>query len=294
MRRTSAGDAATQGLVWIGESCLMKTHTRRKFLATSAALGCGALLASGRRASASPAWSDVRQTGPFVFRATFPLDEEEALINELPDLQRELSRVLAIKPPRRPIDVFLLGDRLEHRKFLHESYPKVPYRRALFVKKSGHCQVYAYRQSELDIDLRHECTHALLHSELDLVPLWLDEGIAEYFEAASAERAFNHPHFSVLKWNMRMGWVRTIRELEKKHDLSDMNGTDYRFSWAWTHFMFHGPQPAYEELLSFLGDVRRGAAPGRFSERLATAMPDAPDRLIQHFKHWQQPISKNG
>jgi hypothetical protein len=164
----------------------------------------------------------------------------------------------------------------------------------LFVKKSGHCQVYAYRQPELDVDLRHECTHALLHSELDIVPLWLDEGIAEYFEVAPDQRAFAHPHFGVLKWNMRMGLVRTIDDLEKNSDLSEMNGTDYRFSWAWTHFMFHGPEAAYSELLSFLGDVRRGAAPGRFSERLAKTMPDAPDRLIQHFRHWQSPTAVNG
>lgn len=269
----------------------MKALSRRRFLATTAALGCASVVLDPRRAAAAPAWTDVRQAGPFVCRGTFPLDEHEPLINELPELQRELNRVLAIRPPRQPIDVFLLGDRLEHRKLLHENYPKVPYRRALFVKSSGHCRVYAYRQTDLAVDLRHECTHALLHSELDLVPLWLDEGIAEYFEVAPDERAFDHPHFSALKWNMRLGLVRTIEALEKNHDLSDMDGTDYRFSWAWTHFMFHGPQAAYQELLGFLGDVRRGAAPGQFSDRLAKSMPDATERMIQHFKHWRRPTA---
>ncbi|GIT30210.1 MAG: hypothetical protein Ct9H300mP1_22560 [Planctomycetaceae bacterium] len=31
-------------------------------------------------------------------------------------------------------------------------------------------------------DLRHEFTHGVLHSSLKRVPLWLDEGLAEYFE----------------------------------------------------------------------------------------------------------------
>jgi hypothetical protein len=275
------------------KACFNQYVSRRQFLATSAAIGCGSLLLPARTALATPAWTDVREAGPFVCRATFALDEQEATINELPDLQRELSRVLAIKPPRRPIDVFLMADQLEHRKFLHESYPKVPYRRALFVKNSGQCRVYAYRQTELAIDLRHECTHALLHSDLDLVPLWLDEGIAEYFEAAPADRAFEHPHFDTLKWNMRLGMVRSIAALEKNHDLSDMSGTDYRFSWAWTHFMLHGPQPAYDALLGFLGDVRRGAAPGHLSDRIASTVPNATERMIQHFKNWHRPAEQN-
>ena len=267
----------------------MNTVSRRRFLATTAALSCGPALVGGRTSHAAPAWSDIRQAGPFVCRATFPLDEYEELLGELPALEKEVHRVLAVRPPRRPIDVFLLGDRLEHRRFMNENFPKVPYRRALFVKQRGQARVYAYRQPELAVDLRHECTHAILHSELDLVPLWLDEGIAEYFEVAPDERAFDHPHFSALKWNMRLGMVRTIGALEEKHDLTEMNGFDYRFSWAWTHFMFHGPQMAYGVLLDFLADVRRGSPPGLFSERMAGVLPDATDRMIGHFKNWKRP-----
>jgi hypothetical protein len=263
--------------------------SRRRFFTTSTAVGLGSIALMARRGQASPAWSDVRQSGPFVCRATFPLAECESLLGELPDLEKELGRVLAVQPPRRPVDVFLLGDRLEHRKFLKENFPSVPYRRALFVKQGAQARVYAYRQPELDVDLRHECTHALLHSDLDLVPLWLDEGIAEYFEVAAGERAFDHPNSRSLKWNMRLGMVRTIVSLEEKHDLSEMSGYDYRFAWAWTHFLLHGPQIAYEQLLSFLGDVRRGVPPGLFSERLDRALPEATSQLIEHFKHWQRP-----
>ena len=34
----------------------------------------------------------------------------------------------------------------------------------------------------LRTDLRHELTHALLHGVLKDVPLWLDEGLAGFFE----------------------------------------------------------------------------------------------------------------
>ena len=42
--------------------------------------------------------------------------------------------------------------------------------------------VYAQGGDRLADDLRHEMTHAYLHSVVPDVPLWLDEGLAKYFE----------------------------------------------------------------------------------------------------------------
>jgi hypothetical protein len=63
--------------------------------------------------------------------------------------------------------------------------------------------VFAYRGEDFETDLRHECTHALLNAALPVVPLWLDEGLAEYFEVlpqsaiarkpASSERGVGRP-----------------------------------------------------------------------------------------------------
>jgi hypothetical protein len=267
----------------------MKLLCRRTFLKTaSAVVGASSAITVPTRVLASPVLSDVCQVGPFVCRATFSIGKEVDALDGLPELQRELQRVLAVAPPQEPIDVFLFGDQTEYGKFLQEHFPEVPYRRALFVRKNRQSSVYVYRQESLDIDLRHECTHALLHSGLDVVPLWLDEGLAEYFEVAPEKRAFGHPHFRSLKWNMRLGMMRTIDALEQRSDLSEMDTYDYRFSWAWTHFMLHGPQAAYNELLAFLDAIRRGAVPGQLSGRLSLAMPDATEQMIRHFKHWRQ------
>jgi hypothetical protein len=130
--------------------------------------------------AAEPNWLDSRNVGPFVVQATFSLEPHQRLLNELPELQRELSRTLGIPAATQPITLCLFAEAEEHKRYLAEHFPQVPYRRALFIKSDGVLGVYAYRQAELDIDLRHECTHALLHSVLSDVPLWLDEGLAEY------------------------------------------------------------------------------------------------------------------
>jgi hypothetical protein len=237
-----------------------------------------------------PGWVDSRQIGPFIIQATFDLKPYEKLFAELPELQRELSRTLGVATAKGPIYVFLFDGDDQYRKFAQQHFPKVPYRSALFVLENGSPGVYTYRKADLDIDLRHECTHALLHRALPVVPLWLDEGIAKYFEVPAGQRAFDHPYFDDLKWkwSLRLGMVRSIESLEQRDDLSQMDGSDYRYSWAWVHFMLHGPAAAHHTLVEYLASYQQSTPPGKLSTRLAEAVPNATEQMIQHFKHWQR------
>jgi hypothetical protein len=235
-----------------------------------------------------PKWTDSRQTGPFVCRATFPLHDYQRLLGELPELQRELTRTLGVPAAQQPIHVYLFADAEEHKQYMAAHFPNVPYRQALFIQADGESGVYAYRQPALDVDLRHECTHALLHAVLFNVPLWLDEGIAEYFEMAPGQRAFDHPNYESLRWNMRLGMVRSVETLEDRRKLPDLTNLDYRYAWAWVHFMLHGPEAAHRTLVAYLAERRQPAETVRLSPRLEEAVPNAPERLVQHFKHWRQ------
>jgi len=237
---------------------------------------------------ASEPWVDTRQSGPFICQATFALKEYESLLTELQLLQPELVRTLGVMPATEPTYIYLFSNKEAHRQYLAEHYPNVPYRPALFVKESGMAGVYAYRHDSLDVDLRHECTHALLHASLPMVPLWLDEGLAKYFEVPADERAFGHPYFGWLRWEMRLGMIRTISDLEGRQELADMGASEYRYSWAWVHFMLHGPEAAHTTLVQYLADVRRGEIAGNLSERMAAAVPQPTERMVQHFKYWHE------
>lgn len=264
------------------------TRRTRQICFWLATLMCGTLACASLCLGAECPWVDSRQIGPFVIQATFRLENYESLFADLPALERELVRTLGVPPARQPIYVYLFADADEHRAYIEAHLPKVPYRRALYVKSGGQAGVYAYRQPELEIDLRHECTHALLHSELADVPLWLDEGLAEYFEVAEGERAFDNPHFDALRWNLRLGMVRSIPALEERRELSEMSGLDYRFAWAWVHFMLHGPEAAHQTLVAYLADARQQPNMDNLSERLEQAVPNSTDRMVQHFKHWHR------
>jgi hypothetical protein len=265
----------------------MGEPSRRDFLATGG-FAAAAWLTAGRSRAAATRWTDRDAYGPFQCAAEFPLASLGSVFDELARLEHELQRTLALPPARDTIEVFLLADEASHRRLLTELYPRVPYRRALYVQREGRAAVYAFRHPELSVDLRHECTHALLHANLPTVPLWLDEGLAEYFEMPEPERAFGHSHLAAIRWNLRLGMLRTIASLEAAEDLSQMGGVEYRFSWAWVHFMLHGPVAAHRALVQFVADLRRGEPAGRLSKRLHRAVPQLDQRMIQHFTNWRQ------
>jgi hypothetical protein len=264
--------------------------TRREVLAAGLACWSVAVLGSSSRGSErtvqGPDWIDHHQRGPFVIRSTTPLTSAELAAADLGELQRELRRVLALPPPRVEVEVCVLRDADEHRRVVAALHPKAPYRRALFVKQGDRATVFAYRHSELAIDLRHEATHALLAADLPHLPLWLDEGLAEYFEAGASDRPAGPAHFERLVWDFRIGRVGSLVALEKKRDIAELSRSDYRHAWAWTHFLLHGPGPATAAFWGFLTALRRGEPAGDLSGRLAASLPDYESRLAAHFKHW--------
>jgi hypothetical protein len=231
-------------------------------------------------------WVEARRADPFVYRANFRLEEQGLLLGELQTLEADLSGTLGLGPSGERVELFLFGDKQSYRRFLEASYPGVPYRRALFVKNGGPGRVYAFRSKEFAVDVRHETTHALLHARLAHVPLWLDEGLAEYFEMPASERAGGHPYLAAMAWNTRLGMLPRLRDLERKEELTEMGRGEYRASWAWVHFMLHGPPAAGEELRSYLADLARDTADEALGIRLERRLPAVERRLAEHFATW--------
>jgi len=248
------------------------------------------LSAIGRpRTGLAGSWPDTRVSGPFVCRAEFSLASWQGLLRELGQLQNDLVRHLEIPAATEPIEVYLFRDKYSYTRYLKRYLPEVPFRRALYVKsQQGPGRVFAYRSKELPTDLRHECTHALLHAVLPVVPLWLDEGLAEYFEVTASKRAFDNPHLGSLRWSLRLGMAPRLANLEKKGNMPDMGRGEYRASWAWVHFMLHGPEQGHDELVAYLQDIRANTPPGLLSERLDRQLHGSRDRFVAHFRAWKR------
>jgi len=235
-------------------------------------------------AAAENRWPDERQAGPFLCHADFSLAQQQPLLDELSLLRQDLQSILGAPASDEAVHLFLFEARPTYQAYIKQYFPRVPYRRALFIKARGPGMVFAFQGPDFDVDVRHECTHALLHAWLVDVPLWLDEGLAEYFEAARDKRSGTNPHHAVVRAMVRGGQLPRLDELEAIDTLEGLGRDEYRVAWAWVHFMLHGPREAHDELARYLADLEAGGEPGKLSDRLRRRLPDLNRRLAEHFR----------
>jgi len=233
-------------------------------------------------------WPDEHVNGPFAYHADFQLRPFYPLLKSVTRLEKDVPRELGIGKVSEPIHIFLFERHQTYKRYVSKYFPSVPSRPALFVKQRGPGMVFARLGPQIAIDLRHETTHAVLHSVLPMVPLWLDEGLGEYFEVPADDRATKHPHLKSIQTQLRKNRVPAIEQLEKLGDLAEMNAAHYRDSWAWVHFMLHGPPAARRALQDFLQQIEAHVPPGDLSLRLRRAVPDLERQFVAHFQRQQQ------
>jgi hypothetical protein len=248
-------------------------------------LACCLLAATAR---ADNRWTDQRVSGRFEFHAEFSLDEHARLLDELGLLERDLFDQLGIASSRESVQVYLFASKASYQQALRPYFPRATSRKAMYVKQRGPGMVLAFRNDDLAVDLRHEGTHALLHAALPMVPLWLDEGLAEYFETTREDRVHGSPHLKLARWNARLGTLHDIERMERITEVEEMDAAAYRQAWAWAHFMLHGPAEGRDELRRFLADIQAGTPPGKLSERLRRRVPDLDQRFRGHVRDWRQ------
>ncbi len=251
-------------------------------------VGCALLLAATANLQAERRWPDERVMHPFVLHADFSLAGQQGLVAQLSRLQDDLRQTLGVQSSQEPVHLFLFQRERTYQAYIKEYFSTVPARRALFIKERGPGMVFAYRHAEFETDVRHESTHALLHGALPMVPLWLDEGLAEYFEVPPGQRAYEHEHLSKTRWYARFGRVPNIERLEEIDALDRMGQSEYREAWALVHFMIHGPPAARQVLRDYLSDIQAHSPPGVLSQRLQRRFPNLDAALGDHLAGWKK------
>jgi hypothetical protein len=229
-------------------------------------------------------WVDERQVGHYVFRSEFPLRDVEETVAGLVELRKDLEATLGLKCRDKLIIVNLFRNRWSYSAYVREHVPDGVGRQALFVAGPEAGRVFAYRHRDLDTDLRHETTHALLHAALPYVPLWLDEGLAEYFEQPANRRFEGSPHRRAIAWANRFGWTPDLVRLEGLTSAAAMTGDDYRDAWGWIHFMLHGPPAARQALDDYLATIPTGREPTPLSTMLRQQIPNLSGAVREHLR----------
>lgn len=209
------------------------------------------------------------------FDCDFKLPPCDGLVNELQEEREVIYTTLALPPSDEPIYVHLFRNEEAYQEHLKERFPMVPNRRAFFVEVDNSLHVYAHSSDRWAEDLRHEVAHGYLHASVPAIPLWIDEGLAEYFEVPSSQQGLNYPHLMLLADLIEHnGWKPDLKKLESLSSAGEMQQEHYAEAWAWVYFLQNTTPERKELLTTYLVELREKGRTSPLSGRLFRPQQD--------------------
>ncbi|MFM7593052.1 MAG: hypothetical protein ACKO85_14790, partial [Isosphaeraceae bacterium] len=218
----------------------------------------GCATTQNRHTELLPGRSTYR-TGPFVIHSHKPIRQKDTIVRELESLSRSVATKIGASPAPnslKPVDVYILADDQSFRHFLQYYHPELPPRRAYFIATAKTRSVYTYAGDHLMEDLRHEATHAIVNLTHPGLPLWLDEGLAEYFEHPDKSQTPDN-HQDRFFADIETGSIPDLKQLESVSDVSKMSPRNYREAWAWARWGLDGPPPVRQSFSHYLADIEK-------------------------------------
>ena len=231
---------------------------------------------------------NVTRTGSFTIYTGRPIAADSPSIQSLTALEAEIQKRLGVRTnDHEPtVEIYVLKDREAFNHFLTFYYPELPSRRAFFLAQGSKRVIYTFENDRFEEDLRHEATHALLHEGVGDLPLWLDEGLAEYFEGPAVREGLNPEHIARLPKDLEKGWKPELKRLEHLKNVKDMTPRDYRESWAWIHYLLEPDnETGRATLIAYLADIQAQKSEAEpLSARLARNVSFREQELVGHIE----------
>jgi glycosyltransferase involved in cell wall biosynthesis len=222
---------------------------------------------------------------PLVVYSDFALPPHHRLLEELVLERNELLNKLDLPKSEEPVNVYLFDNEDRFREFMRQFYPAFPQRRAFFVESDTRLAVYAQWGDRVAEDLRHEVAHGYLHSVVPKLPLWLDEGLAEYAEVPRGDAGLNRPHLRLLLDKLAsFGWKPDLTRLERMASANELTQLDYAEAWAWVHWLMETDPARRKIVQGYLDELRSADVVPPFSVRLRGWFPQPEPLLVAHLR----------
>jgi hypothetical protein len=268
----------------------MRRFSLLLLLLAPALVGCPATrwfapASARRRAVEAPAFREPVGAGQLVLHADFALPPGHRMIAELTAERQIICDRLGLPAGREPIHVHLFAEEQAYRDYVAREFPGFPQRRAIFVETDVRLSVYAHWSDHVAEDLRHEVAHGYLHSTVPNLPLWLDEGLAEYFEVGRGRQGVNQPHVDFLVGQLAVGgWQPNLARLEQLASAGDLTQMDYAESWLWVHFLLESPDAPPGLLTDHLAALGQDQPPTPLRVKLSSGVITHDAALVGHLR----------
>lgn len=228
-------------------------------------------------------WPYEAKVDVFLLHSDFELDDQARLESILGGLRSDITQALNLPAQKSSIHVVLFASPKEYARYMGHYFPSISPRRAIYLQDRGPGMLFTFWHDDIDSDLRHEASHAVLNQSGVQLPLWLDEGLAEYFELPKEKRFNQNTYIAEVAQRAGQGLVPSLLELEKIGDMTEFTDAHYRDSWAWIHFLLHRRQETRQLLVDYVSRHRKLAPQMLISKQLGEICSDPAKEFQEHF-----------
>jgi tetratricopeptide (TPR) repeat protein len=147
------------------------------------------------------------------------------------------------------------------------------------------------RRGDVRAIIYHEYLHYVLRNQYANLPLWLNEGLAEYystFEVAGDEAKIGLPIVEHVVWLKRNPLIPltslfAVDEGSPEYNESSRRGAFYAESWALVHYLISGSPERRHQAAEYLRLAQAGAPPGQIFQQAFGADPATLERELRRY-----------
>jgi Flp pilus assembly protein TadD len=137
----------------------------------------------------------------------------------------------------------------------------------------------------------HEFLHYVLRNQYTSLPLWLNEGLAEYystFEATDTEAKIGLPIVEHVAWLRKnplipLASLFAIDEDSPEYNESSRRGAFYAESWALVHYLISGSPERRHQAAEYLRLAQAGAPPDQIFQKAFGTDPATLERELRRY-----------
>lgn len=182
------------------------------------------------------------------------------LASNVESVQQQLSEELDVPPIEQTVRVYLFARQKEFSRFVLEnvrsvSWPETLGRHGIFVLRQGHPYVFLVDGPTTICDLRHEIVHVNLNVSHPGLPIWIDEGLAQCYEAADGSHWNDRAARILLKDVLRRA-VPAQSALGRLSTMAQMGSREYAGSWANMNYVLDDEKSGRSALRDYLAALR--------------------------------------
>jgi Flp pilus assembly protein TadD len=256
------------------------------------------LLALAAPAQALPSqkdpWIEVRSTNFTLFSNASEKDTRQvgADLERLRDALAQLSPGLALQSPNPTwIFVFRNADALKPYLRLYQGSPTTAGGYFLSAGQANYVAVDGNPRGNQTGIVYHEYLHYLARNNYGDLPLWLHEGLAEYystFRVTKDEARIGLPIAEHVFWLRKNDWIPlaqlfAVEQGSQEYNETSRRGAFYAESWALTHYLLSG-SPERRRQVAELVRLTKGGAPGREAfQKVFGSDPSALERELRTY-----------